>query len=510
MSFVSDENLVQAVEEIKDHCDEDYAAIDHTHSNASASTSGTGGAAGFISATDQEKLNGISTGAEVNQNAFANVTVGNDTIAADAKQDTLTLTAGSNVTITADTTNDAVTIAATDTTYSNATPSTSGTGGSAGLMSAVDKEKLDGIAAGAQVNSVTGVKGTKESTYRTGNVNLQSSDIGAVSTNGGDMTGDLRLSNGTSGQSIVPWYSPSVGDSFTLPSLPLYDGISMVSSETCLDSNDATFSVNHVFYYGEEETYSGLAYDGDLTFTVLSLPTGAASIKEILFGYSSYYHNVNASGEVIAHDTTGVEHRLSEKADNAVMTGATSSANGAAGLVPAPLSADYDTKFLKADGTWAVPAGGGSSNLPLGTCSTSSASLEKVVVLPGFELYAGARISVKFDYADSDQSTYRSLNVNSTGAKRIFSHGADLSSTNQIGWSAGAICDFIYDGTQWHYLGNNVSAAIIPYVVINQSWTSANLSACKSAVAAFRPCVARFSNGAVVEFDGDPQTDAYN
>ena len=180
MSFVSDENLVQAVEEIKDHCDEDYAVINHTHDAATASTSGSGGAAGFISATDQEKLNGISTGAEVNQNAFANVTVGNDTIAADAKQDTLTLTAGSNVTITADTTNDAVTIAATDTTYSNATPSTSGTGGSAGLMSAVDKEKLDGIAAGAQVNSVTGVKGTKESTYRTGNVNLQSSDIGAV------------------------------------------------------------------------------------------------------------------------------------------------------------------------------------------------------------------------------------------------------------------------------------------------------------------------------------------
>ena len=38
----------------------------------------------------------------------------------------------------------------------------------AGLMSAADKTKLNGIAAGAQVNSITGVKGNAESTYRTG------------------------------------------------------------------------------------------------------------------------------------------------------------------------------------------------------------------------------------------------------------------------------------------------------------------------------------------------------
>ncbi len=50
-----------------------------------------------------------------------------------------------------------------------------------------------------------------------------------------------------------------------------------------------------------------------------------------------------------------------------------------------------------------------------------------------------------------------------------------------------------------------------PYLVYDSpAWTSANLSACKSAVANWRPCVARFSNGAVVEFDDDPQTDAYN
>ena len=79
----------------------------------------------------------------VNQNAFSNVKVGDTTVAADTTTDTLTLVAGSNVTITPDATNDKITIAATDTTYSAATSS------AAGLMSANDKSKLDGIATGA-------------------------------------------------------------------------------------------------------------------------------------------------------------------------------------------------------------------------------------------------------------------------------------------------------------------------------------------------------------------------
>lgn len=60
-------------------------------------------------------LGNVANGAEVNQNAFSNVTVGSTTVSADTKTDTLTLVAGSNVTITPDATNDKITIAATDT-----------------------------------------------------------------------------------------------------------------------------------------------------------------------------------------------------------------------------------------------------------------------------------------------------------------------------------------------------------------------------------------------------------
>ena len=58
-----------------------------------------------------------SAGGEVNQNAFSNVVVGSDTVAADAKTDTLTLTAGTNITLSANTSTDTITINASDDTF---------------------------------------------------------------------------------------------------------------------------------------------------------------------------------------------------------------------------------------------------------------------------------------------------------------------------------------------------------------------------------------------------------
>lgn len=59
-----------------------------------------------------------------------------------------------------------------DTTYGLASKSSNG------LMSSTDKTKLDGIESGAQKNTVLGVKGSSESAYRTGNVNITKANIG--------------------------------------------------------------------------------------------------------------------------------------------------------------------------------------------------------------------------------------------------------------------------------------------------------------------------------------------
>lgn len=81
----------------------------HVHNNASTST------AGFMSAADKTKLEGVATGAEVNQNAFGNVSVGSTTLQADNKQDTLYIAAGNNISINADAANDKLTIGLTGT-----------------------------------------------------------------------------------------------------------------------------------------------------------------------------------------------------------------------------------------------------------------------------------------------------------------------------------------------------------------------------------------------------------
>lgn len=84
-------------------------------------------AAGLMSADDKKKLDDIAAGAEVNQNAFSNVKVGEVTVAADSKTDTVTFSAGNFVTLTGDASNDTVTFAVKQMT--GATDSAAGTGG---------------------------------------------------------------------------------------------------------------------------------------------------------------------------------------------------------------------------------------------------------------------------------------------------------------------------------------------------------------------------------------------
>lgn len=68
-------------------------------------------------------------------------------------------------------------------------PSNDATTSKHGLMSTSDKTKLNGIETGAQKNTVTGIKGAKESSYRTGNVNITLQNILGSTPIGDDFTG---------------------------------------------------------------------------------------------------------------------------------------------------------------------------------------------------------------------------------------------------------------------------------------------------------------------------------
>lgn len=197
-----------------------FAATDTTYDDVVAGSA----TSGLMTGADKAKLDGIAAGAEVNQNAFSNVTVGAETVAADAKTDTLAFVAGTNVTITADQ-NGGITFAAADTTYTlvqdandghtfTFTPSNGqpveitipdsdttyddvvadATGAAdSGLMTSDDKAKLDGVADGAQVNVLEGVKvnGTSlDPTNKIVDVTVTTGDtgVGTIKVNGTQMT----------------------------------------------------------------------------------------------------------------------------------------------------------------------------------------------------------------------------------------------------------------------------------------------------------------------------------
>ena len=80
-----------------------------------------------------------------------------------------------------------------------------------------------------------------------------------------------------------------------------------------------------------------------------------------------------------------------------------------------------------------------------GTCSTAAGTVGKSVTLAGFTLFTGARITVKFTYANTASNP--TLNVNGTGAKAIWARNEAI--VEKYYWTAQARVDFIYDGTHW-------------------------------------------------------------
>lgn len=88
-----------------------------------------------------------------------------------------------------------------------------------------------------------------------------------------------------------------------------------------------------------------------------------------------------------------------------------------------------------------------------GTCSTAAGTAAKTISISSgtFALESGARVTVNFTNANTANNP--TLNVNSKGAKNIFHRGARITTDVNKALLAG-VCDFVYDGTQWHLIGN--------------------------------------------------------
>lgn len=87
-----------------------------------------------------------------------------------------------------------------------------------------------------------------------------------------------------------------------------------------------------------------------------------------------------------------------------------------------------------------------------GTCTTAEATAAKVVTLSNYALTTGGIVAVKFTYGLCASAT---MNINSKGAKSIFIDGAAVTATTAKRVLAGDIAYFIYDGTQYQFLGTD-------------------------------------------------------
>lgn len=89
-----------------------------------------------------------------------------------------------------------------------------------------------------------------------------------------------------------------------------------------------------------------------------------------------------------------------------------------------------------------------------GTCSTGATTVDKVVTCSNFTLFDGARIQITFTNANTaiaSETTTASptLNINGTGRKPIKIGTEEANTANPLYWAAGAIIEFVYDGSAW-------------------------------------------------------------
>lgn len=102
--------------------------------------------------------------------------------------------------------------------------------------------------------------------------------------------------------------------------------------------------------------------------------------------------------------------------------------------------------------------GGGTKTAWYGTCSTAAATAAKVVTLAdstGWSLDEGVIIGVKFTATNTASNP--TLNVNSSGAKSVYYNSSVVttSNLNKVGY-ANRITYFMYDGTNWVWMGWSV------------------------------------------------------
>lgn len=276
-----------------------------------------------------------------------------------------------------------------------AVASTSGVGGNAGVMSAADKEKLDGIEAGAQANTIESISiknAPLDITNKNVDIPLATADsdgllphekfplIPAEPVAGANRIYSFDDTNGTSWQTIVKEYVGNMnleqqgtpvtdkkGDiMYEEEAVPLwlsYKGVEFGARRAYDDHTGANIhdSIEARTTMAQVTTAIETALAKYGGFVVVQLTQGADPVPDVQNPSTKLiYLTKDASStktdpytEWICTNTTGPVWEIIGETTPEIneMIGATASTAGTAGLVPAPQAGDQG-KVLTGDGNW--------------------------------------------------------------------------------------------------------------------------------------------------------------
>lgn len=181
--------------------------------------------------------------------------------------------------------------------------------------------------------------------------------------------------------------------------------------------------------------------------------------------------NGYATKSELAQTATEISAEVSASIDSAFdMTDSTSKISMAADSIMNDVSTGYLTK-TDAENTYLTSTSSTITQLSnsitsevsarkaiYATCSTAAGTKAKVGTCANFKLYTGATVIVKFSNANTHATP--TLNVNSTGAKEIRSYSGAALAEGEYKWKAGAVLQFVYDGTYWRLSDAGMSTRV--------------------------------------------------
>lgn len=366
-----------------------------------------------------------------------------------------------------------------------------------GLMTALDKQKLDGIASGAEVNvqsdwnqSVNTADDYIKNKPTIPTVNNATLTIQKNGTNVQTFTANAS-SNKTANITVPTAVSELTNDSGYITEYTETDPVFSASAASGITSSDISDWNSKSEVSVTRHTTSGtniadLTIDG--TTTKLYAPTGGGGgITDVTVDGTSVVSGTTAAIDLTGKSDVGHTHTTSAITDfPSLATVATSGDYD--DLTDKPTIPSNVSDLVNDSGFITSP------NVVYCTCSTAAATAAKVATivegtLPS--LTAGAQAIVKFTNANGKANP--TLKIGDTEAKSIMRYGTTAPSTSAASsWNAGSCVLFIYDGTYWqmaNYL-NTTYSEISEANITNGSGSTSGLVTgrrAKKAVETFAP-----------------------